>query len=192
MKEKQLPALDDALAKAFGAEDLDTLRIGVNKDLNNQASYAQKKDVRDQIISALTSRVQFELPETILLQETRGVINEIVAENQRRGVPKEAMDQQKEQIYSHASNSARERVKTGFLLGRIADLEKITASDAELSQRVLALSDQYKIKPERLVRQLQERNGLNEIRQEIVNAKVLDFLELNAKVEEALPTIPQD
>lgn len=189
IKEKQLPAVDDALAQAFGADDVDALRAGVRNDLENQAKFNQKKSLRDQIVQTLLSRVQFELPETVVLQETRSVVYDIVRENQERGVPKEALDQQKDEIFSHASNSARDRVKVGFILGRIAEAEKIAADDKEVTHRILAMSEQYRIKPERLVRQLQERNGIAEIRQQIINNKVLDFLELNGKIEESLPAV---
>ena len=39
-----------------------------------------------------------------------------------------------------------------------------------------------------MIKQLRERNGFGEIEEQIISAKVLDFLELNAKVEEVLPT----
>lgn len=190
VKVKQLPPADDDFAKAFGAEDLLKLREGVENDLKNQAQYKQKQSVRDQMIQALLGRVDFELPDAVVLAETRTVVYDIVRENQERGITKEALDQQKDEIFSFANKSAKERVKGAFILGRIAEKEGITATDEEVTRRILFLSQQNGIKPERLVKQLQERNGIPELRQQIVNHKVLDYLEINAKIEEGLPTIP--
>ena len=49
------------------------------------------------------------------------------------------------------------------------------------------LRKQYNISPEQMEKQLRERNGLAEIEEQIISAKVFDFLELQARVEDVLP-----
>src|SRR6185437_2092607 len=48
VKEKVLPAVDDAFAKSFGAENVEKLREGVRRDLENELNYSQSKNVRNQ------------------------------------------------------------------------------------------------------------------------------------------------
>ncbi len=43
VKEKSLPALDEAFAKAYGAESLEKLRAGVRKDLENELKFKQEQ-----------------------------------------------------------------------------------------------------------------------------------------------------
>jgi len=188
VKEKTLPELDDAFAKSYGAEDMAKLRAGVRTDLQNELNYKIKRSVRDQLVRELLKRVNCELPESIVLSETRNVVYDIVRENQQRGVSKETIEQQKDQIFSVANNSAKDRIKAAFVLGRVAEQEGIKADQKEVTQRILLLAQQYQIKPEQMVKQLRDRNGFAEIEEQIISAKVLDFLELNAKVEEVLPT----
>jgi len=188
VKEKTLPELDDAFAKSYGAEDMAKLRAGVRTDLQNELNYKIKRNVRDQLVRELLKRVNCELPESIVLSETRNVVYDIVRENQQRGVSKETIEQQKDQIFSVANNSAKDRIKAAFVLGRVAEQEGIKADQKEVTQRILMLAQQYQIKPEQMVKQLRDRNGFAEIEEQIISAKVLDFLELNAKVEEVLPT----
>ena len=188
VKEKALPELDDAFAKSYGAEDMAKLRAGVRTDLQNELNYKIKRNVRDQLVRELLKRVNCELPESIVLSETRNVVYDIVRENQQRGVSKETIEQQKDQIFSVANNSAKDRIKAAFVLGRVAEQEGIKADQKEVTQRILMLAQQYQIKPEQMVKQLRDRNGFAEIEEQIISAKVLDFLELNAKVEEVLPT----
>ena len=188
VKEKVLPELNDEFAKSFGAEDMAKLRDGVRTDLQNELNYKIKRSVRDQLVRELLGRVNCELPESIVLSETRNVVYDIVRENQQRGVSKETIEQQKDQIFSVANNSAKDRIKAAFVLGRIAEKEAIKVEQKELTQRVLMLAEQYQLKPEQMVKQLRDRNGFGEIEEQIMSAKVLDFLELNAKVEEVLPT----
>src|SRR5437660_7409281 len=59
VKEKVLPALDEAFAKSYGAENLEKLKEGVKRDLENELTYKQKKSVQDQLVRALLDRVQF-------------------------------------------------------------------------------------------------------------------------------------
>ncbi|MHB8520820.1 MAG: trigger factor [Limisphaerales bacterium] len=185
VKERVLPELNDEFAKSYEAEDLEKLRDGVESDLENELHFKQNSGMRNQLVRALLERVQCELPESVVMNETRNVVYDLVRENQQRGVPRETIDKQKEEIYTYASRSAKERVKAAFLLGRIAEKEGITASKEEISQRIVALAQQYQIKPEKMLRQLQERNGLGEVEEQIITSKVLDFLQLNAQIEEA-------
>ena len=71
VKEKILPVVDDAFAKSFDAENMEKLREGVRRDLENELKYKQGRDTRAQIIRALLTQVNFELPETAVSQETR-------------------------------------------------------------------------------------------------------------------------
>ncbi len=183
VKEKVPPPLDDALAKNYGAENLEKLRAGVRVDLENELKFSQSKAVRNQILGALLTQANFDLPESAVATETKNVVYNIVQENTKRGVGRELIEKEKDQIYSAAANSAKERVKIAFLIQRIAEQEKISVSQEEVLQRVQALSQAYQIPPDKLVKDLQKRNGINEIYDQLAHEKVLNFLEINAKIE---------
>ncbi len=187
LKEKVLPAVDEAFAKAYGAENLETLRAGVRRDLENELNYKQRRVVRDQLVRALLDRVQFELPESSVAKETRHVVYNLVQENAKRGVTRQSIEQHKEQIYSAAAKDAQERVKAAFLIQKIAEKEDIKVSQEEIAQRINHLAGMYQIPAEQFAKDLQKRNGLIEIFDQIMNEKVLDLLQQNAKFEEVAP-----
>ena len=188
VKEKVLPALDEAFAKAYGAENLEKLLEGVRTDLQNELTYKQNQSLRVQLVRALLDRVNFDLPESVLTQETRNVVYDLVRENQKRGVARELIEQQKEQIYSAASHSAKDRVKAAYLIQRIAEKEDIKVAQAEVAARIQHLARMYQITPDKFLKDLQKRNGLIEIYDQIMNEKVMEFLQNNAKVEDVPPT----
>jgi len=190
VKERVLPALDDAFAKSYGAEDLEKLRAGVRRDLGNELTYKQNKTVRNQLVRALLDRVNFELPETAVAKETRNVVYDIVQENAKRGITREVIEQQKEQIYSAATQGAKERVKVAFLMQKIAEKEDIKVSQEEIAQRIHHLAGMYQIPADKFAKDLQKRNGLIEIYDQIMNEKVIDFLQQNAKIEEVQAAPP--
>jgi trigger factor len=184
VREKVPPPVDDVLAKAYGAADLPALRAGVRHDLENELKYSQEKAVRGQLIGGLLGRVNFDLPEAVVAQETRHVVYNIVQENTKRGVGRELIEQQKEEIYSAAARSAKDRVKLSFLIRRIAAQEKIQATQEEVVRRVEALAQAYQIPVEKFIKDLQKRDGVNEIYEQIIHEKVVQFLEQNAAYEE--------
>ncbi|HEY5481029.1 MAG TPA: trigger factor [Verrucomicrobiae bacterium] len=188
VKEKVLPALDEALAKAYGAESLEKLRAGVRSDLENELKFKQEKTLRSELVRALLGRINFDLPETAVARETRNVVYDLVQENTKRGIPRQAIEQQKEQIYSAATHNAKERLKVQFLLQKIAEKEDIKVSQEEIAQRVHHLAGMYQIPADKFLRDLQKRNGLIEVYDQIMNVKVIDFLQQNAKIEDVPPS----
>jgi len=163
------------------------LREGVRRDLENELNYSQNRSVRNQLISALMSKVNFELPEGVVQNETRNVVFDIVRENQKRGVSRELIEQEKDKIYSAAAQGAKERVKVSFLLQKIAEKENIKVSQEEVARRVQTMAAMYQIPPEKFVKDLQKRNGFVEIYDQIAADKTLEFLQQNAKVEAVPP-----
>lgn len=184
VKEKVLPPIDDELAKKYDAENLAKLREGVQTDLENELKFSQLKSVRGQVINGLLARVAFDLPETAVAQATRNVVYDIVRENSQRGVPRDLIEQQKDQIYSAAATSAKDHVKLLFLVQRIAEQEKISVTQEEILQRAQALAASYQIPLDKFIKDLQKRNGINELYEQIAHEKVLVFLEQSAKLEE--------
>ena len=184
VKERILPELNDAFAQSFDAENVEKLRQGVRSDLQGELNLKQKREIRNQVVSALLDAVNFELPETPVQQETRKLVYEIVDDYQKRGVAKEVIEQQKDKIYALASQGARGRVKAMFLFERIAEKEGIRVSEQELNARVAALAATYKITVQKLVKQLEEQNGVQNIYRDMVHERVIDFLQENAKFED--------
>ncbi len=184
VKERLIPEIDDELAKKYEAENLAKLREGVQRDLENELKFSQLKAVRGQIINGLLQRVTFDLPETAVALETKNVVYDIVRENSQRGVSRDLIEKQKDQIYSAATTSAKDRVKLAFLVQRIAEQEKIQVSQEEVLQRAQAMAASYQIPLDKFIKDLQKRNGINELYDQLTHEKVLVFLEQNAKIEE--------
>ena len=190
VKEKVMPALDDTFAKSLGAENLEKLREGVRRDLENELVASKTKSIRNQLIRSLLDRVNFELPESAVAHETKNVVYDIVRENQKRGVSRDLIEQQKDQIYSAAASGAKERVKVSFLLQKIAEKEDIKVSQEEVAQRIGSMAAAYQIPAEKFIKDLQKRNGVIEIYDQIMNEKVVDMLQQNAKIEEVPAASP--
>ena len=187
VKQKGLPVLDDALAKSDGAESLEKLREGVRKDIENDRKFSRSKTIRSQVIQLLLSRVQCDLPESAVGRETKNVVYEIVQSSQQRGVPREAIEKQKDQIFNSASQGAKDRVKANFIFRKIAEKENIAVTREDLERRVLYLAHVSQTPVDKFVKELDKRDGWGEIHEQIINEKVMDLIEANAVLEEVPP-----
>ena len=188
VKEKVLPPIDDELAKKFGAENLAALKSGVRVDLENELKYSRTKTVRGQIVRELLNKVNFDLPETTVAQETRNVVYDLVRQNTQRGIARELIEKQKDEIYAAAAGNAKERVKLAFLVGRIAAQEKIEATQEDVLKRAQQLAIMYQMPFDQFLKDVQKRNGVNELYEQVLHEKVLEMLEKNATITETAPT----
>lgn len=187
VKEKVLPPLDNEFAKKYGAEDLEKLKAGVRVDLENELKHSRSRSVRGQVVKQLLGQVNFDLPETAVANETRHVVYDLVRQNTQRGIAREVIEQQKDEIYAAAAGNAKERVKLAFLVGRIAEQEKIQATQEDVLKRAQQLAMMYQMPFDQFIKDLQKRNGVQELYEQVLHEKVLELLEKNATIAETAP-----
>ena len=120
--------------------------------------------------------------------ETRSIIYDVVRENSLRGVSKETLEEKKNEIFGFATKSAKDRLRSSFILDAIARAEGIKVEEKEMEERIWQFAQRYRVTPEKLKAQLAEHDGLREIEEQILVGKTLDFLVSNARVE----AVPQN
>jgi trigger factor len=188
VKEKVLPPLDEEMAKKFGAENVEKLRAGVHTDLENELKYSRSRSIRQQTVQALLEKLNFDLPESAVAAETRNVVHDLVRQNMQRGLARELIEQQKDDIYSAAASNAKERVRLAFIVQRIAEQEKIQVTQEDAIRRAQTLAMMNQIPVDQFIKDLQKRNGVNELFEQVLHEKVLELLEKNAVVSEIATT----
>jgi len=187
VKEKILPPLGDELAKKYGAEDFEKLKGGVRVDLENELKYSRSKAVRQQVVHQLLEQLNFDLPESVVAHETRNVVYDLVRQNTQRGVNREIIEQQKDEIYSAAAGMAKERARLSFIVARIVEQEKLVATQEEVVKRAQTLAMMNQVPFDQYVKDLQKRDGINELYDQVLHEKVLELLEKNANITETAP-----
>ena len=187
VKEKVLPEVNDEFAKKYGADNVEKLKAGVRTDLENELKYSKSKAVRGQVVRELLNKVNFELPETAVAHETRNVVYDLVRQNTQRGVARELIEKQKDEIYSAAASNAKERVKLAFIVSRIAEQEKIEATQEDVFKRAQQLAMMYQMPFDQFIKDLQKRDGIHELYEQVLHEKVLELLEKNAIITETAP-----
>ena len=182
LREKALPKLDEELLKQMGIESEETLRSQIREDLQHVGEGGEKRRLKGEIVKFLLEKTNLDVPESVVAQETRDAVYDMVRENSHRGVSKQEIEGNKEEIFEAASRSANEKVKVRYILHRIATQEKIEAAPEEVDGRLAELAGRHNMPPAELKAELEKRNSMDDVVEEIRINKALDFVLAQAQV----------
>jgi len=183
IKERELPPLDDAFAsKLMPGATMAEVVEQVRERLEANAQENFSRSVRGEVVKQLLAMANVEVPSTMVAQESTSILKEIIRDNQSRGVSEEELRAHQEELLGAAQQSAGDKVKLNFILGEIIGKENITVTRDELAWRITAMAEQFKMTPQKLVKELQQRRALGNIEEEIALGKALDVVVSHARV----------
>jgi trigger factor len=184
IKEKVLPAVDDAFAaKIMPEKTLAELRHAIEHNLEHEKEHEVERAKEQQLMKFLHERISFDLPPPLLKNETRRALNELVHRNRERGVPDELLKGKEKELIEGAGSLAAHRLKTNFILHRIAEAEKIEVKREEIDEAIRAQATHYNVSVEKMRKELEENDRINGLAEEILLGKTLDFLKANVSIE---------
>ena len=193
VRERKLPELDEEFLKSVRAESLEDFKAQIMDELESQKKRESDEARRQQILDHLAGVVEFPLPQSAVEGETQNALSRIVNQNLQQGVPQEELEKQKEQIQSGAAQTAEREVKLQIILSRIADKEKITVDNEDLSRAVYSMAIQQRQRPEDLAKELKkDRERVLQLQRQILFGKTLDFILSNAKEDGAAPKAEEE
>jgi trigger factor len=193
IKQRVLPALDDAFAaKLMPDKNLADLRHLLEHQLEHEKEHEIKRAKEAQIIKFLHERTQFEIPPSLLTQETRRALAELVQRNRERGIPDGALKTKEKVLIEVAGALAANRLKTNFILHRIAEREKIAVNREDVDQRIQEEAARYNVTPEKMRKELEEHDRLNGLVEEILLGKTLAFLQANVSLQPGAKLTPAE
>jgi trigger factor len=184
VKEKVLPPLDDAFAaKLLPDKTLADLRHTIEHNLEHEKEHEVGRAKEAQVVKFLHEHVSFDLPSSLLKSETRRALNELVHRNRERGITDDLLKGKEKELIEGAGSLAAHRLKTNFILHRIAEHEKIEVSREEFDNAVREQAAHYNLSVEKMRKELEENDRMNGLAEEILLGKTLDFLKQNVIVE---------
>jgi trigger factor len=184
IKEKVLPAVDDAFAsKLLPGKSLADLRHTIEHDLEHEKEHQVERAKEEQLINHLHEKIQLDLPPPLLRNETKRALTELVQRNRARGIPDEMLKEKEKELIETAAKVAYHRLKTNFILERIAEQEKIEVRKEDVDLRIRQEAQHYNISSDKMRKELEEHDGLNALAEQILLGKTLDFLKANVSVQ---------
>jgi trigger factor len=138
IKEKELPELDDELARSAGYENLADMRKKVAADLRAKTEARNRLELRQKALDALVEISEVSYPPILEDEEITGLLRD---EAQRLGF-REIGDYLKrsgkaeEELKQELRPIAQKRLIQGLVLGKLAEEEKIEISSSEVDNKI--------------------------------------------------------
>jgi trigger factor len=184
LKQKVLPVLDDAFAaKLLPDKTLADLRNTIEHNLEHEKEHEIERVKEAQVVKFLHEHITFDLPPSLLKSETRRALNELVHRNRERGVTDDLLKGKEKELIEGAGSLAAHRLKTNFILHRIAEREKIQVTREEVDNGIREQAAHYNVSVEKMRKEFEENDRINGLAEEILLGKTLDFLKQNVIVE---------
>jgi trigger factor len=148
VSELKLPKLDDIFASKIGPfKTLSELKADIKKQLLIEKEKQADQVYSDELLQALADKSTIALPESLVKQEVDRMEEEEKRNLVYRGQTwQEHLKAEGLSEKEHADKQrplAETRVKTGLILGEIAEKERIVVTPEELDVRLSLLKDQY-------------------------------------------------
>ena len=182
---RHIDPLDDAalLEKIRFAKDMDALRADIRADLEQRNNARRREQKFEQITQFLASRCTFDLPTIETAHEVNRTARGMISHYAQSGATREQLEENRDALLKDASNIAERRLRMRYILSRIADEEKIEASDQEVNQRLREIAYEQQQPVEKIKAEIEKNHNLEGLRQDVRIRKAINFLVTEAKDE---------
>ena len=180
LREKILPTADDDFARSMGDfADLATLRTEVRKRLERNALDKARHGFSDRVIEYAVANSTIELPDVLVDQEVEVMHDEFRSALARQGISDEAYEKvsgkSHEDLHTDFRPDAEKRVRVLLVLSRIAEVENLTISDADVQAEIGRARERY-AGDQKLIKYFESERGRNYVRSTLRRSRVVERL----------------
>jgi len=182
VKQLELPELTPELLEELGSfESPDDLRATVQKQLENQLEWHRRRQVRQQVSSALTASASWDLPPDLLRRQSLRELERAILELRRSGFDDDSIRRHVNELRQSVMGSTAAALKEHFILERIAEDQSIADSVADYDEEIRAIAAQSGESPRRVRANLEKRGLMDVLRNQIIERKTVDLITSHAK-----------
>jgi trigger factor len=178
----KLPEIDEDFIKSFGVEEGtdEAFRNQILANLEKECSQKVRSDTHEAVMEALLLGNDFEVPETLIREETERAVTAARAQMQQQGLPADT-PVDPEQF----RNSAERRVRLGLVMHTIVKQREIKPDDNAVRQRLEDMASSYD-DPQQFIKWYSEdRSRLSQVEAAVVEDQVVEALLTDADVTDS-------
>jgi len=187
LKHKVVPPLDDDLAKTVSdVSTLEELRAKLRKELEEERQREAEATTRRKLMDMLIERVKFPVPDILVEERLDEKLRSMLGQLYDQGVDPLKANINWSQMRADLRPDAEKEVRSGLILEKIAEAERIEVSEEELDEDIRRLAAGSRESAATLKSRLTGSGGLNRLQFRRRIQKALDFVYRNAKVTRQL------
>ena len=182
VKEKVLPELTDEFIKEFSKESASTVaeyKEKLKEEIKLEKENLAEKSYSDKVISTAVENAKVSVPEKLVEQEVNSMFEQFTGNLSRQGLSFDLYQQftgkGEAELKAEMKSDAENKIKTSFVLGEIAEVEKVEVTEADIDAEVKELATMYNMTEEGI----KQRISVEDLRGELVIQKTVDFLKAN-------------
>ncbi len=181
IKRKELPALDDELAKKVSKfETLEELRADVRKNLEENAERKAENDQRTAVIEKASENITVDIPAVMIDNRVTAMIQEMSMRLEQQGMKMEQYLQfagtDIAKIREDYRETAEKNVRTDLMLEEVAKAEDIKVEGKDLDQEVAMMAMQYGATPKQIQKIIKEQGRLGDLAATVLRKKTAQFI----------------
>lgn len=183
IKMKELPTLDDDFAKDVD-DEVDTLaelKKKIKAELSDKKKEDVEKDFESAVLEKVVDLVEGEIPEVMydnkLEDDVKDYENRLAQQGILLDTYLQYMGMDRDKFKESMRDNAVKQVKLQLAVEKIAELEKIEATDEEAEAQLKEMADMYQLD----VEQVKKWVNIEDVKKDVVGKKTVDFLVANAK-----------
>jgi trigger factor len=177
VRKRIVPELDDEFAKDLGDfASLDALKTRVREDLEHEAKHESEREMRGELMKQLATRVNFEVPPTLLEREIDRRVEEFV-----RRLIDQQIDPMKtninwEDFRERQKEAAAEAVRGALVLDEVARREQVAVSHEEVDAEIARYAERTGRTPAAVKARLEKEGGIGRLYAGLRRERAIDFL----------------
>ena len=177
IKEKKIPELTDDFAREISEfNTLQELKDRIRKDMEESRESMARRDLGNRVIEKISEQLNFDLPETVVRQETMAIIQNLLSSQPHANPTREEIAG----LEGEAKKKAESNLKNHLILKRIAEKEKIQVTDEDTNEELQKIADANKLPLAGVKDALLKDGRIQEVKDRLLLKKVVDFLTDNA------------
>lgn len=185
IKSKELPALDDELAKDVSEFDtLDEVKEDIKKKLEEEAEKKEQASFENGVIDKVCENAKVETPDVLVEDQIDANVQNFSQRLGQQGLELEKYleltGMEMSDFRAQFEEEAEKLAKAELVIDAISDKEKIEATNDELEKELEEMAKQYNQKLEEVKKRFSD-NDLEYIQMGIIKRKTVEFLVENAK-----------
>lgn len=183
----ETPEANDEWAKSLdeGFSSLKDLRKKLRSDLETYAKADADARVRNEAVGKLIEQNAFEVPNALIENQARNLLNNFAQDLQQRGVDLNAIDNNFVQMAMQQMRTQAERdVRGAMLLEKIGEAENVEVAKEEVDDEIGKMAEYYRTTAEEVRDSLNKQGGDRTIENNLRTRKTIEALIAKAKVED--------
>lgn len=176
--------LDEAFFERLGIDDEEELRERITESMEQQADRDARANMASQIQKYLVDSTDFELPESIIADQSSRVLQREYTNMLIQGRQREEIEQQMGQLRASSEDQAKEQLKQFFVMAKVADQLEIEVTEEEINGHIAQVAAYRGKRPEKMREELIKDGSLAQFSMQVREEKCIDKILESAVVTE--------